>query len=145
MKNRMLIRIGFMSFLIQASICEAAAKIVVIGNLTNKNTSIEASEVSKIFLGKVRSMPDGSPVKPVDQLSGKKSRVEFLDKVLHKSEPALKSYWASIIFTGNGSPPTALEDDKAVKKFVSENTDAIGYIDSSFLDSSVKVIYSPPD
>lgn len=115
--------------------------IVVIGNPANKNHLTE-DQVAKIFLGKSHEFPDGTSAKPVDQAEGRASREEFLTKILNKNERTLKSYWSMLVFTGNGTPPETLADDQAVKKFVSSNSEAIGYIDSKEVDASVKVIFS---
>lgn len=130
--------IGFLIF--QASFCEAFAKIAVIGNRANSNAQLSADEIAKIFLGKTRAFPNGNPANPIDHAAGK-VRDEFLAKVLHKSEPALKSYWSTLIFTGNGSPPEILIDDSTIKKYVTENPNAVGYIDSSSADDTIRVLF----
>ena len=128
-------------FFLHGAAALALADMVVIGNPANANR-LDKEQVSKIFLGKTREFPDGKPAKPVDQAEGRQAREEFLSKILHKTEPALESYWSTIVFTGNGSPPDALADDDAVKKFVAENPKAVGYIDRKAVDSSVKILFS---
>lgn len=120
----------------------AMADVVVVGNLANQST-LTQDQVVKIFLGKARQFPNGTVVKPVDQAEGRQPRQEFLEKFLNKSEMALKSYWSGLVFTGNGVPPDTLGDDEAVKKFVAAQPNALGYIDSKALDSSVKILYKP--
>lgn len=55
----------------------------------------------------------------------------------------IKIHWSKIIFTGRGTPPTALPDSMAVKRRVAEDPHAIGYIDQSQVDDSVRVLLSP--
>jgi ABC-type phosphate transport system substrate-binding protein len=52
-----------------------------------------------------------------------------------------KAIWAKLYFTGRGIPPREGTDSKEVIKLISSTPGAIGYIEKSSLDSSVKVIY----
>ena len=58
-----------------------------------------------------------------------------------KSESQLTSYWSKITFTGKGQPPQRESNDTSVKELVASNPNLIGYIDSSMVDDSVKVIF----
>ena len=46
------------------------------------------------------------------------------------------------MFSGKATPPKELGSSADVKKFVASNPDAIGYIEKSAVDSSVKVVFS---
>jgi hypothetical protein len=52
----------------------------------------------------------------------------------------MKAYWSKIIFTGRGQPPPSVSSDIEMRKRVSENPAAIGYIDRSLVDNSVRVV-----
>jgi len=56
----------------------------------------------------------------------------------------MKAYWSKMIFSGKAAPPAVFDNDAAVKSWVASNTDGIGYIDSSQVDVSVKVILTIP-
>jgi hypothetical protein len=45
------------------------------------------------------------------------------------------------LFTGRGKPPTEISTTKELKIFLTNNPGAIGYIEKSAVDSSVKVVY----
>jgi hypothetical protein len=45
-----------------------------------------------------------------------------------------------MVFTGKGTPPKEVADDAAVKSFVATTPGAVGYIDESKVDASVKVL-----
>ena len=119
----------------------ASAEISVIVSTNNSNENIDQATVSKIFLGKSKSFPDGSQAVPVDQDDGSAARNAFNSTVLGKSSSQLKSYWSRLIFTGKGTPPKQSGDDAAVKKLVADNPNIIGYVDSSAVDASVKVVH----
>ena len=120
----------------------ASADISVIVSTNNPNSSMDQLTVSKIFLGKSKSFPDGSQAVPVDQDDGSAARDGFNSTVLGKSASQLKSYWSRLIFTGKGTPPQQSGDDAAVKSLVANNPNIIGYIDSSSVDDTVKVVHT---
>lgn len=119
----------------------ASAEISVIVSTNNPNESIDQATVSKIFLGKAKSFPDGSQAVPIDQDDGAAARVAFNSTVLGKSASQLKSYWSRLIFTGKGTPPKQSGNDAAVKELVANNPNIIGYVDSSAVDATVKVVH----
>lgn len=128
-----------LGILLNASLCMAEISVIVNPNNTN---TITESDIKKIYLGKNKSFPDGSAVSPVDQKEGSKIRVTFGKTILNKSEKQLKPYWAKMLFTGKATPPRELADGFSVKEAVGRDSSAIGYIDSSIVDDSVKVIFS---
>ena len=121
----------------------AQADVVVIVSAKSHITSLTREQTAKIFLGKASNFPDDSDALPIDQAEGSAIRDEFYSKVVHKSPSQLTAYWAKVIFTGDGRPPAILESNLNVKKAVAKNPNAIGYIDKSDVDKSVRVILAP--
>jgi ABC-type phosphate transport system substrate-binding protein len=119
----------------------AQAEVSVIVSASNANSAMSDKDIAKLFLGKTKSFPNGIQAIPVDQDAGTASRDAFRDTVLGKSASQLKSYWSRLIFTGKGTPPKESGDDAGVKALVAENPNLIGYVDSSVVDGSVKVLY----
>ena len=54
----------------------------------------------------------------------------------------VKAIWSQILFTDRGVPPKQLRDSAAVKKAVAANPKAVGYIEKSAVDASIKVAVS---
>jgi hypothetical protein len=54
----------------------------------------------------------------------------------------VKSTWSRLVFSGKGQPPRQLSDSAAVKKAVAADPKAVGYIEKSAVDASVKVALS---
>ena len=119
---------------------QAVAGVVVIVNPSAKVSEITPKQAKSLFLGKAKKLPDGEKAKVVDQSKSSASREVFLKKVLKKSEKKLKAYWSKQVFSGKASPPKQLDDDAAVKSYVSSTAGAIGDIDSASLDDSVKPV-----
>ncbi len=121
----------------------AYSDVVIIVSAESKVTTLTVEEINRIFLGKADTFPNHNFAVPIDQPEGNEIRNEFYSKVILKSPSQLAAYWAKIIFTGDGRPPMQLEGDLSVKKAVSENPNAIGYIDRRKVDGSVRVLYGP--
>ncbi|MCA6064799.1 type 2 periplasmic-binding domain-containing protein [Thalassolituus marinus] len=117
------------------------AEVAVIVSASNGNGALDQDTISRIFLGKTSNFPDGSQAIPVDQTEGSASREAFNDKVLGKSSSQLKAYWSRLIFTGKGTPPKESGSDADIKALVAKNPNLVGYVDSSAVDGSVKVVY----
>jgi len=117
------------------------AEIAVIVSASNANSALDQDTISRVFLGKTSTFPDGSQAIPVDQNEGSASREAFNDKVLGKSSSQLKAYWSRLIFTGKGTPPKESGSDADIKGLVAKNPNLIGYVNSSVVDGSVKVVF----
>ena len=119
----------------------ANAELALIVHPSNALTSISATDVGRIYLGKARSFPSGGRVKPVDQATGSTQRAEFYQMYTGMTEAQAKSHWSKLMFSGKGQPPAEIPGgDDAVKAAVAGDSAAIGYIDASAVDSSVKAV-----
>lgn len=116
-----------------------AADVVVIVNKANTNAADKALVV-KIYTGEAKNWPEGGPVFALDQGDDNPIRADFNSSVLGKSSGNMKALWAQNIFSGKGLPPKVVDSDAEVKKVVSTNKNAIGYIKSSSVDDTVKVV-----
>lgn len=124
--------------LIAATMTSAVhAEIVIVVNNANSAT-ITKNDVSRIFLGKMKRFAGGASVTPINISSSSALRQEFNKKALKKSSNQVKAYWSKLVFSGKGTPPKELDSDAKIKEFVAANANAIGYIDSTSLDSTVK-------
>ena len=121
----------------------AQAEVVVVVSSKSPVTSLTAEQTAKIFLGKVVTFPNERTAFPIDQPEGSAIRDEFYSKVAHKNSSQLTAYWAKIIFTGEGRPPQLIAGDMAVRKAIANNPNAIGYIDKSAVNHSVRVVLKP--
>jgi len=146
MKSLMILRNSLKFSLLLALLSLAAsahAEVVVVVSSKSSVTSLTAEQTAKIFLGKVVTFPNERTAYPIDQPEGSAIRDEFYSKVAHKNSSQLTAYWAKIIFTGEGRPPTLISGDVAVRKAIANNPNAIGYIDKSSVNRSVRVVLKP--
>lgn len=122
----------------------ARAELAIIAHPGNPETRLSVEQVQLIYLGKVTSFAMGGKVTPVDQKDGGVSKEKFLSAVLGRSAAEVKAYWSKLIFSGQGVPPAVAGGDVEVKNWVARNPAGLGYIDSSAVDSSVKVLLTVP-
>ncbi|WP_206956173.1 phosphate ABC transporter substrate-binding protein [Trinickia acidisoli] len=121
-----------------ASVCDA--QLVVIVSAKSAVSALTENEVADIYLGRTSQLPGGAAVVPIDLADDAANRANFYRIVCGKSPAQLRAYWSKLIFTGSGQPPREVADADAMKKRVAGGTSAIGYIDSSQLDPSVKAV-----
>ncbi len=115
--------------------CGAAqADIVVIGHPSAAPLTKE--QVADVYLGKNQS------VTPVDQPESAPIRAEFYKKVTGRDTAQVKAAWSRLVFSGRATAPKEFADAEAVKKAVAADPKAVGYIDESAVDGSVKVLLS---
>jgi len=120
----------------------ASAELAVVVGQRNSVDSLTAGQVKAIFLKKHLRFPNGEIATPVNQDENTHAYAEFARKALAKDPSQLKSYWSTRVFSGKGTPPETVGGDAAVKALVSNSPSAIGYINSSQVDNSVKVVYT---
>lgn len=144
MKAQQLLRKCLVPFLAMSMFAASThADVVVIVSAKSAITRLTTEQVTKIFLGKTASFPNGGDAVPLDQAEGNATRNEFYAKVVNKSPAQMSAYWTKIIFTGDGYPPKQVEGNLSVRNAVAGNQNAIGYIDRSAVDGSVRVILAP--
>lgn len=117
----------------------AFAEIAVIVNPGNNN-ALTKEEIASLYLAKNKTFADGKTAIPLDRTEGSPLRSEFISKVLNKDEAQMKAYWSRLIFTGKGVPPKVVTSDEELKDIVARNLDAIGFIDASAVDDTVKIV-----
>jgi ABC-type phosphate transport system substrate-binding protein len=116
-----------------------AIEFSIIVNPASSIDNITVNELKAIFLSKLKTLPDGTRAKPVE-IAITNFKAEFYNSIAHKSEVELRSYWATLIFTGTGRPPKQMNSYEQLIKYVSSTPGAIAYIANIKTNKSVKVI-----
>ena len=126
------------ALLVCVSLCRA--ELVVVVSAKSPVNALSENEVADIYLGRTSQLPGGARVVPVDLADDAGRRANFYRIVCGKSPAQLRAYWSKLVFTGNGQPPREVAATDALKKLIAGGTNAIGYIDGSQLDASVKAV-----
>jgi len=114
----------------------ALAEVAVVVGAKSPEASLSKDQVAQLFLGKSTALT------PIDQADSAAVRTEFYKKVADKDPAQAKALWSKLVFTGKATMPKEVADNAAVKAAVAANPKAIGYIDKSAVDATVKVVYS---
>lgn len=118
----------------------ASAQIAVVVSAKSDVAAMTSDQVAALFLGKSDKFPAGGKASLLDQAQGSPVRVSFYEKVAGKNESQVKAVWSRLAFSGTGTPPKEVANSAEVKKLVAANPNAVGYIEKSAVDASVKVI-----
>jgi hypothetical protein len=132
MKSKLLLAGLLLAASAQAS---AGADVVSAGTSA---AALDADAAKRAFLGR-ESLVGGAPAVVIYQKGGA-IKDAFESKVLGKSGADLAGYWSKLIFTGKAKAPEEVAGDAAVKAKIAATPGAIGYVDDSAVDASVKVL-----
>jgi ABC-type phosphate transport system substrate-binding protein len=142
MKSRLLGAVTVLLLVASSGAGARAEDVVAVVSAKSPVTALNTAQVADIFLGKTSRFPDGSQAVPIDQGEDSPSRDRFYTQFTGKSPAQVKAHWSKIIFTGRGQPPRQAATGQEARRLVAENPNAIGYIDASLVDSSVRVLGS---
>ncbi|MBV1911835.1 MAG: phosphate ABC transporter substrate-binding protein [Kangiellaceae bacterium] len=121
-------------------ISRVQAEVVVVVHASNSVTSLSKSELNRLFMGKLDSFPSGGKAVPINQVPSATARGKFDSSKLGKSSSKMIAYWSKQLFMGKGIPPKEFNGDLDVLLFISKNPTAIGYIDDSAINESIKIV-----
>lgn len=116
----------------------AFAEVVVVVSASSAQSAMSKDDVAQYFLGKSSAMT------PIDQPESAPIRAEFYKQVTDKEASQAKALWSKLVFTGKATMPKEAASSADVKKAVAGNPKAIGYIEKSAVDSTVKVVFTAP-
>jgi ABC-type phosphate transport system substrate-binding protein len=120
----------------------AFAQVAVVVGTKSAATALSAEQAAGLFLGKSDQLPGVGVALLLDQPDSNPTRELFYTKVAGKSAAQVKAAWSRLVFSGKGTPPKEIATSAEVKKLVATNSNAIGYIEKSAVDGSVKVLLS---
>jgi ABC-type phosphate transport system substrate-binding protein len=135
MKKLNKIMIGASLLLMTAS-TQAWADIVVIVSAERTAPPLTLKQIARIFEGKSNLMT------PVDIIRPSSTRRDFYTKVVGLDEAQAIALWSKLIFTGKVAAPKQYASGAEVVEAVAANPNVIGYVDSSFVNMTVKVIFT---
>lgn len=115
-----------------AALCVSAGDIVVIVHPQAPPLSKEL--VADLYLGRSQLLT------PLDMPDGSATYTEFYRRATGRDVAQIKSTWSRIVFSGKGLAPRQLSDAAAIKRAVAADPRAVGYIERTALDASVKAV-----
>ena len=117
-----------------AALQRAQADVVVIVSANSAATKLTTEDIARIYLGRSNRM------KPLDIAEPSNTRHVFYAKVMGRNDAQVKAVWSKLVFAGRVSIPKELSATEVVKS-VAADPNAIGYVDRSFVNLTVKIVY----
>lgn len=116
----------------------AVADIIVIVHLDSPLQSMNAQEISDLYLGRQRSTRAGERLLILDQPRDSELRNRFFNRLNGMSLRSVDAYWARLQFSGDSQPPIPLPESAAIVATVRNNRLAVGYIDTASVPDGVR-------
>jgi ABC-type phosphate transport system substrate-binding protein len=125
-------------FALTAPLPAVAQDLAVIVHL-DRSDDVDLDDLAQIYLKRRHYWANGDRIVPVNRDAESSIREAFTRTVFGTSAWQQVVYWNRQYFMGV-LPPATLASDEAVKRFVASEPLAIGYIDASAVDTSVRVV-----
>ena len=119
-----------------------SGKYVVVVNPRNPIKRLSATQLNKIYLGKLQGWDIDGKIEPVvvlDQKAGSPLRAEFTLDVLRKTVAEADAYWRQEVYAGRSFPPLEQSEDEALNA-VRNSLGAIAYVSPTADLKGVKVV-----
>jgi ABC-type phosphate transport system substrate-binding protein len=123
----------WVAILLAAGAAQATDLVVIVNPAAG---ALTRDQVSDLFLGKSQAFT------PIDQAENSPIYAEFYKKATGRDIAQVKSTWSRVIFSGKGQAPRQVSDSAAVKKAVAADPKAVGYVEKSAVDGTVKAALS---
>lgn len=137
----MMLLLGLGLILVQEA-C-ASNDFVVVANVNSGLEKMSKDEVINVYMGRNRKLPSGVSAVPLDLTNPLSEKANFYSVMVNKELSEISSYWARLLFSGQGSPPKQLKDADEALDYVVQSKGAIAYIDRKKADKRVKIVYDP--
>ncbi len=116
------------------------ADIAVIANKDVADSAVTIDYIANIYLAKVLQLPSGAAVQPLSLGYDEQLRDNFFRLTTQKEPSQLKAYWARLVFTGMGKPPTLIDDEADMLAAIIDNPVNIGFVQAESVTADVKVL-----
>jgi ABC-type phosphate transport system substrate-binding protein len=121
-----------------ATVGMASAQMSIV--ISKASTHALTKEAARgVFAGGTVTWENGNKIQVIDQSDTEVGKTFYADFV-GKSPNQVRLQWTKLVLSGQAVAPKKFGDDESVRKAVAADPNAIGFIQSSALDGSVKEI-----
>lgn len=143
--NRKITIISLLIIVLSLVLCmqSFAQTCVVIASAQRASEPLTATDVERIFLGKMKKWPDGTTITLVynDEKSIKST---FSQNYLHRSWRQISIYWRKKLYSGRSMLPKFVVGDEQVKEYLFNHPSAISYLSAENVDARIQVLEVKP-
>jgi len=118
-----------------------AESLVVIVNPLSPVQQLSRSEVINIYMGRQKKLGQNDTALPLDLGGINPTKKAFYLQLLNKQLSEINSYWARLMFSGQGSPPRQLDSVSDIKQTIRNNIGAIGYLPYSEVPDDLRIVF----
>jgi hypothetical protein len=136
--NKKTITIGCVALLTAFNIASLASAADIVVVMAPGAAALSKDQVANLYLGR------STDLTPLDLPESSAVREAFYKLATDRGAAQVKAVWARLTFTGQGKPPKEIADAAAVKKAVAADPKAVGYIEKSEADATVKIVLTLP-
>lgn len=121
--------------------CLAAADVAIVVHPDNPESNLQSDELVRILRQEQQRWKAGGRIYLIVQGSGSPARDVVLRRVFRMNDLELKQFWLSKLYRGEiAAFPRVAPTDAAVKRLVGLAPQALGFLDGSAVDGTVKVL-----
>lgn len=117
----------------------ARADVAVVVGLDSPLQQLNIRDVSDMYLGRLKTVA-GERLLILEHPRRSLLRERFHKRVNGMDLSRVDAYWARLQFSGENLPPPAVDGNQSVLDMVRRNRHAIGYVDASTIDKSVRTV-----
>lgn len=118
----------------------AAPRLVIVVHPKNSVRSLGAGEIEAIFTTRRLDWPGGSRIIAFNFPPRHATREEFDRRTLHLEPDEVARFWIDRRVRGGHPPPRQIPDAKTMLRVVASLETAVGYVASSDVDGTVRVV-----
>lgn len=130
----------FCSVLFALASANSYAHIFVVTHKSNEFSALSRNDVTALFLGKKRTLPNGKSALMVDRGSDSKLREDFFYALNRMPLSRLNAYWSRLTFSGRMIPPQEIVQESDVVHVLTENPNALSYVENYPNHPDLKVV-----
>ncbi len=129
--------IGAFSHSVEAS----PKQVAIIVNPSNSTSNLSLKQLERVLRLSRTRWNNGQKIYLLMQEEGSLEKEVILKKVYRMTSDQLKRFWLTKIYRGEmTSFPKTLSSNESIRRFVSRVPNAIGFVDASYPDETVKVL-----
>ncbi|MCR2745047.1 hypothetical protein [Limnobacter parvus] len=105
----------------------ASSDVILVTAAQNPIDELDAREVNSLYKGRLTTIK-GIPLKPLNAPPGSIHRTKFLAQILKLDESGYTGYWHVRRYSGQGTPPAEISDEKELFETLRLQPDRVGYL-----------------
>ncbi len=116
-------------------------QVAIIVHPSNNTSTLSLNELERVLRLNRTRWNNGQKIYLLLQEEGSLEKEVILKKVYRMTSDELKRFWLTKIYRGEmTSFPKTLSSNESIRRFVSRVPNAIGFVDASYPDETVKVL-----